>query len=172
MWIVAIMIMVAPALAAAQAQIVATPDRANMAPAQPYDNPRLECKESLPVIKPWSKGKFLDRSDSNSSELIQFANGDKYWFKIGDFFPLYKVKSDKPVEIKSYRAGHDDDGKLRWEIKSLVPPMFLRPGEIVALDPTELQLMNLYRFYTEDGRSGVVSMWDLVMVGERSLRGD
>ena len=168
MWIVpAILMVVAPALAATQAQVVAAPDRANIATAQPYDNPRLECKESLPTIKPWSKGKFLDRSDSNGSELIQFANGDKYWFKVGDFFPLYWVKGAQPVEIKSYRAGHDDDGKLRWEIKSLVPPMFLRPGEIVAVDPTPLQLMDLYRFHTEDGRSGVVSLWDLVMVGER-----
>jgi hypothetical protein len=167
MWIVpAILMVVAPALATTQAQMVAAPDRANIAAAQPYDNPRLECKESLPVIKPWSKGKFLDRSDSNSSELIQLPNGDKYWFRIGDFLPLYRVKGTQPVEIKNYRAGHDDEGKLRWEIKSLVPPMFLKPGEVVALDPMPLQLMGLYRFYTEDGRSGVVSNWDLMPLGD------
>jgi hypothetical protein len=167
MWIVPVLLlMIAPALVATQTQMVEAPDRANIAAAQPYDNPRLECKESLPTIKPWSKGKFLDRSDSNGSELIQFANGDKYWFKVGDIYPLYRVKGTQPVEIKNYRMGHDDEGKLRWEIKSLVPPLFLKPGELVALDPTPLQLMGLYRFYTEDGRSGVVSLWDIVPQGD------
>jgi len=157
----------AAAVMEAQAQLTAAaPDRANITTAQPYDNPRLECKESLPTIKPWTKGKFLDSSDSDGSELIQFANGEKFWFKVGDFLPLYRVKGTKPVEIKSYRAGHDDQGKLKWEIKSLVPPLFLRPGEVVALDPTLLQLMDLYRFHTEDGRSGIVSLWDLVAAGD------
>ena len=161
-----IAIVMATTLTGTQAQTAFVPDRANIAPAQPYTNPQLESKESMPVLKSWSKGKFLERSDNNGSELIQFANGDKFWFKIGDFFPLYRVKGTQPVEIKSYRAAHDDQGKLKWEIKSLVPPMYLKPGDIVALDATPLQLMSLFRFHSEDGRSGIISLGDVVAVGD------
>jgi hypothetical protein len=150
---------------AAQTQVVFVPDRANVEAAHPYDNPRLECKESLPALKPWTEGKFLERS-ANGNELIAFADGNKYWFAAGDFFPLYRVTGTQPVEIRSYRASHDDEGKLKWEIKSLSPPMFLKPGDVIAIDPAPLQLVGLFRFHSEDGRSGIISLWDVVPAGD------
>ena len=153
------------AAAVVQAQDTFTPDRMSITEAYPCNNPQMESKESLPAVKAWTKGRFVQRSELGS-ELIQFASGEKYWFKVGDFLPLYRVKGTQPVEIKNYQAGHDDQGKLKWEITSLGPKLYLKPGEMVALDSTPLQLMDLYRFYTEDGRSGVVSLWDLLAVGD------
>jgi len=142
------------------------PDRANLEPVTIYGDETLTLQVHSAMMRPWTKLRHV-RYAQNGNELLAFDEHTSWWAGKGAFLPLYRIAGEKPMELLGY---HTVPGEvLRWESYSLTPKVYVQPGELVALDPSPMQLENIYRVYKQDGTSGLADISLLKAAGDAGI---
>jgi len=135
--------------------------------AEFFGNEKRENEESLPPVKRWTLGKFLERSQYGT-EKLQFADGGVWWVNQHDFLPLYRVKSSQQVEVFGVFAkpGYETAKKYESDKLERRTVCYLQPGDVVAADRFSQAILGTYVIYTADGKSGYAMAETLEPVGD------
>lgn len=142
-------------------------DRVNLEYVTMYADDKLTLHLHSAQMRPWTKLKHV-RYAENGNELLGFDEHTAWWAAKGAFYPLYRVKGEKALELFGCTSTQGE--MVHWEISSLDPKVFIQIGEEVALDPTVLQLVNVYRVYTRAGKHGLVNIADIEAVGDPGMK--
>jgi hypothetical protein len=143
-------------------------DRVNLEYVSMYGNENITLHLQSAQIRPWTKLKHV-RYAENGNELLAFDEKYAWWTTKGAFYPLYRVKGQKALEL--YGGCSSLHGEMiSWQFSSLDPKVFVQPGQELALDPTVLQPVHVYRVYTRDGKNGLINIAGLEAVGDPGMK--
>ncbi|UCE27315.1 MAG: hypothetical protein JSW52_00765 [Candidatus Coatesbacteria bacterium] len=132
-----------------------------------YSNPERNVDKTGPTADRWTFAKWLETSEIGT-ERVRLENGEEWWVERHDFYPVYRVVSDKPAEVLGvyYKDPPADGTKPGGKPDASKVIGHLEPGELVAGNPLAQSFNNTLPIENEAGLSGYVDYDDLELAGE------
>ncbi len=141
-------------------------DRVCVDEAQLFDGVDIGTAKVVATVPRWTFAQFRKVSE-NGVEFVRLEDGTEGWIPHYEFYPVYRVNSNEPVEVLHvYYADPPKDGsKPGHKPDASKVGGYLQPGELIAAAPEAQALMDTLLITAESGLGGYANYASLTPVG-------
>lgn len=128
-----------------------------------YEGPSLSTEETLMPFKYWTLARWLATAP-NGMEQILLIDGDKWWVRCSDFYPVYRVSASGGADmLQAYRT--DDQEGRNVKPNGVKVAAHLPQGTLLGICVMAQALSGTYQAVTEEHQYGYVEYGKITPVG-------